>query len=253
MNLLDKIIETKKKELAESNIKSIDKEPSNTLSLKKFLSMPGVSVIAEIKMKSPSEGDIFLNADPIQIAKDYQSAGAKAISILTDKKYFGGSIEVLESVKDAVSIPVIRKDFIISEFQIAQTRKAGADAFLLISEILDANLISAFNNFGKELNLETVVECHTKENAEILSELSLDIIGVNCRDLRTMQTNINVFGEIADILPSSSIKIAESGIRYNDDLKYISDLGYDAALVGTSLMKSGNPGKALERLIGGLK
>ena len=252
MNFLDKIIETKKKEIANRDIKSFDNRPLNTLSLKKTLLAPGVSVIAEIKMKSPSEGDIFPNADPVQIAKDYQSAGAKAISILTDEKYFGGSIEILESVKNAVSIPIIRKDFIISKYQIAQAGNAGADAFLLISELLDVNLISSLNDFGKELNLEAIVECHTKENAEMVSELSPDIIGVNCRDLKTMKTDINSFGDIASMIPASSIKIAESGIRCSDDLNYISDLGYDAVLIGTSLMKTGNPGKALEMLIEGL-
>ena len=251
MNFLDKIIETKKKELSNRAIKSFDNRPLNTLSLKKSLSTPGLSVIAEIKMKSPSEGDIFPNADPVQIAKDYQSAGANAISILTDEKYFGGSIEILESVKNAVSIPIIRKDFIISKYQIAQAGNAGADAFLLISELLDTNLMSSLTDFGKELNLETIIECHTKENAEILSEIAPDIIGVNCRDLKTMKTDINAFVEIGSIIPSSSIKIAESGISCNDDLKHISNLGYDAVLIGTSLMKTGNPGKALEILIEG--
>ena len=252
MNFLDKIIKIKKKELANVDIRNFDNEPLDTVSLKDSLSLPGVSVIAEIKMKSPSEGDIFTNADPIQIAKDYQSAGAKAISILTDERYFGGSIEILESVKNVVSIPVIRKDFIISKYQIAQAGNAGADAFLLISELLDANLISHLIDFGKELNLESIIECHTKENAEMVSKLSPDIVGVNCRDLKTMKTDINAFGEIASIIPSSSLKIAESGIHCSDDLKYISNLGYDGVLIGTSLMKTGNPGKALEILIEGL-
>lgn len=251
MNILDKIIQTKKEELVNKDIKIYNNRSHNTLSLKDSLSAPGVSIIAEIKMKSPSEGDIFPNADPIQIAKDYESAGAKAISVLTDKKYFGGSIEILEAVKNAVSIPVIRKDFIISEYQIAEAGYAGADAFLLISELLDVNLISSFIDFGRKLNLEAIIECHTKKNAELICEISPDIIGVNCRDLRSMKTDINSFGEIAPIIPSNSIKVAESGISSNHDLRYISGLGYDAVLIGTSLMKTGKPGKALELLIEG--
>ena len=251
MNILEKIIKTKKQELVNKDIKTFDNRSYNTLSLKDSLSAPGVSIIAEIKIKSPSEGDIFLNADPIQIAKDYESAGAKAISVLTDEKYFGGSIEILESVKNVVSIPVIRKDFIISKYQIAQAGNAGADAFLLISELLNANLISSLIDFGRKLNLEAIVECHTKKNAELVCEISPDIIGVNCRDLRSMKTDINSFGEIAPVIPSNSIKVAESGIRSKNDLKYISGLGYDAVLIGTSLMKTGKPGKALEILIEG--
>jgi indole-3-glycerol phosphate synthase len=229
-----------------------DIEPFDTLSLKDTLSSPGISVIAEIKMKSPSEGDILPDVDPIQIAMDYESAGAAAISVLTDEQFFGGHIDILESVKKAVSIPVLRKDFIISDHQIMEAGAVGADAFLLIAEALDSEVISSFIQFGKELNLDALVEFHSEENADIIAEIAPDIVGVNCRDLKTMITDIFYFEKMAPSLPTSSIKVAESGIRTNDDLKCVSDLGYDAVLVGTSLMKTGNPGKALEALIEGI-
>ncbi len=252
MNILEQILEVKRKEM-DKMVESVGiVEPFETLSLKDVLSSDEISVIAEIKMKSPSEGDILPNADPVQIAKNYEAAGAAAISVLTDEQFFGGHIDILESVKKAVSIPVLRKDFIIDGHQIMEAGAVGADAFLLIAEALDDRDISTLINFGKELNLEALVEFHSEENAEIVSEIAPDIVGVNCRDLKSMTTDISYFERMAPRLPSGSIKVAESGIKTSDDLKYVSDLGYDAVLVGTSLMKTGNPGKALESLIGGL-
>jgi len=252
MNILEQILDVKQKEMELMHPCVGDIEPFDTLSLKDALSAPGISVIAEIKMKSPSEGDILPDVDPIQIAMDYESAGAAAISVLTDEQFFGGHIDILESVKKAVSIPVLRKDFIISDHQIMEAGAVGADAFLLIAEALDSEVISSFIQFGKELNLDALVEFHSEENADIIAEIAPDIVGVNCRDLKTMITDIFYFEKMAPSLPTSSIKVAESGIRTNDDLKCVSDLGYDAVLVGTSLMKTGNPGKALEALIEGI-
>jgi indole-3-glycerol phosphate synthase len=252
MNILEQILDVKRKEMEQMHPVVGDIEPFDTLSLKDTLSSPGISVIAEIKMKSPSEGDILPDVDPIQIAMDYESAGAAAISVLTDEQFFGGHIDILESVKKAVSIPVLRKDFIISDHQIMEAGAVGADAFLLIAEALDSEVISSFIQFGKELNLDALVEFHSEENADIIAEIAPDIVGVNCRDLKTMITDIFYFEKMAPSLPTSSIKVAESGIRTNDDLKCVSDLGYDAVLVGTSLMKTGNPGKALEALIEGI-
>ena len=128
---------------------------------------------------------------------------------------------------------------------------AGADAFLLIAEALDMDRIQSFIDFGKRLRLDALVEFHSQENAEIVADLAPDIVGVNCRNLKTMSTDIGYFERMASLLPDQSIKVAESGIRSWDDLQYVSDLGYDAVLVGTSLMKTGNPGKALETLLGG--
>jgi len=252
MNILEKILDVKRKELAgiKQNLAHI--EPFDTLSLKNAISVPNISIIAEIKIKSPSSGDIMPNADPVLIAKDYESAGASAISVLTDEQYFGGHIDILESVKQVVTIPVLRKDFIIKDYQIAETASIKADAFLLIAEALSDQNILDLINFGKELDMEALVEFHSEDNLEIISEISPEIIGVNCRDLKTMETDITYFGKMAKRLPVNSVKVAESGITKKDELKYISDLGYDAALVGTSLMKTGDPGKALDDLLRGV-
>jgi|TARA_B110000438_G_scaffold282059_1_gene308755 indole-3-glycerol phosphate synthase len=247
MSILEEILSYKKQNVI-NDVLIDETKVFNTLSLKDALSKEGMSLIAEIKMKSPSEGVILKNADPVQIAKDYESAGADAISVLTDQKYFGGNIDILSSVKDSVSIPVILKDFVINHSQIYQGANAGADAFLLITEALNSTQLENFIGIAKKINLDVLVELHSEQNTKIIRDLCPSIVGVNCRDLTTMNTNINYFLKMFDKLPKKSVKVAESGIRKSDHLKFIGDIGYDAALVGTSLMKTGNPGKALEKL-----
>ena len=247
MSILEEILSYKKQNVI-NDVLIDETKVFNTLSLKDALSKEGLSLIAEIKMKSPSEGVILKNADPVQIAKDYESAGADAISVLTDQKYFGGNIDILSSVKDSVSIPVILKDFVINHSQIYQGANAGADAFLLITEALNSTQLENFIGIAKKINLDVLVELHSEQNTKIIRDLCPSIVGVNCRDLTTMNTNINYFLKMFDKLPKKSVKVAESGIRKSDHLKFIGDIGYDAALVGTSLMKTGNPGKALEKL-----
>lgn len=253
MNILDQILNVKRQEIQshKSEVGVVEKF-GHVRSLKDALDVPNISVIAEIKMKSPSAGDILPNADPVQIAKDYETAGAAAISVLTDEQFFGGSLDILETVRDAVSIPVLCKDFIISNHQIMNAACVKADAYLLIAEALNSDKIENLLAFGNELGLEALVEFHSPENAEMVTELNPPIMGVNCRDLNTMTTDISYFEKIVKSLQSDSIKVAESGIYTSDDLKYVSGLGYNAALIGTSLMKTGNPGKALEQLLGGL-
>ena len=252
MNILKQILDLKRKEI-ESMPPFTDKvEPFQTLSLKDVLSRPRLSIIAEIKIKSPSQGIILSNVDPVQIAKDYESAGASAISVLTDEKFFGGHINIIETIKNEVSIPILRKDFIIDPCQVIETGLAKADAFLIIAEALEAQEIADLLNFGNELNLDVLVEFHADENTKIIRDIKPEIVGVNCRDLMTMNTDISYFARMANNLPESSLKVAESGIKSHDDLKYVYDLGYNAVLIGTSLMQTGNPGKALDDLVGGL-
>ncbi len=252
MNILEKILNVKRQEIQQIEDMEFGEMVGQIRSLKDALSKPGISVIAEIKMKSPSEGEIFPYADPAQIAKDYESAGAAAISVLTDQSFFGGSLDILKSVRDAVSIPVIRKDFIIDQKQISETIHYNGDAFLLIADALDQDSLQQLMNIGKMAGLEFLVEYHAEKHAEFIFALNPEIVGINCRNLKTMATDITYFEKMISSLPSNSVKVAESGIHTSDDLKYVSDLGYDAALIGTSLMRTGNPGKALEELLGGL-
>ena len=250
MNILEKILNVKRQEIQQIKDLEFGEMVGQSRSLKEALSKPGISVIAEIKMKSPSEGEIFPNADPAQIAKGYESAGAAAISVLTDQSFFGGSLDILQSVRNAVSIPVIRKDFIIDQKQISETIHYNGDAFLLIADALDQDSLQQLMNIGKMAGLEFLVEYHAEKHAEFIFGLNPEIVGINCRNLKTMATDITYFEKMISSLPSNSVKVAESGIHTSDDLEYVSDLGYDAALIGTSLMKTGNPEKALEILLG---
>ena len=250
MNILEKILNVKRQEIQQIKDLEFGEMVGQTRSLKDALSKPGISVIAEIKMKSPSEGEIFPNADPAHIAKGYESAGAAAISVLTDQSFFGGSLDILQSVRNAVSIPVIRKDFIIDQKQISETIHYNGDAFLLIADALDQDSLQQLMNFGEMAGLEFLVEYHAQKHAEFIFALNPEIVGINCRNLKTMATDITYFEKMISSLPSNSVKVAESGIHTSDDLEYVSDLGYDAALIGTSLMKTGNPEKALETLLG---
>ena len=250
MNILEKILNVKRQEIQQIKDLEFGEMVGQSRSLKDALSKPGISIIAEIKMKSPSEGEIFPNADPAQIAKGYESAGAAAISVLTDQSFFGGSLDILQSVRNAVSIPVIRKDFIIDQKQIMETIQYNGDAFLLIADALDQDSLQQLMNIGQEAGLEFLVEYHAEKHAEFIFTLNPEVVGINCRNLKTMATDITYFEKMISSLPSNSVKVAESGIHTSDDLEYISDLGYDAALIGTSLMKTGNPEKALETLLG---
>ena len=250
MNILEKILNVKRQEIQQIKDFEFGEMAGQNRSLKDALSKPGISVIAEIKMKSPSEGEIFPYADPAHIAKGYESAGAAAISVLTDQSFFGGSLDILKSVRDAVSIPVIRKDFIIDQKQISETIHYNGDAFLLIADALDQNSLQQLMNIGEMAGLEFLVEYHAEKHAEFIFALNPEIVGINCRNLKTMATDITYFEKMISSLPSNSVKVAESGIHTSDDLEYVSDLGYDAALIGTSLMKTGNPEKALETLLG---
>lgn len=254
MTILNKIIQNKRNELLNiQDIKKIENDKFSPRSLSESLKNKGISVIAEIKMKSPSEGDIFKNCDYIQIAKEYESAGASAISVLTDNKFFGGNIKILQEVRNSVKIPVLRKDFIIDNCQIIETLNFEGDSFLLIAEALAPNQLESLYNYGKSLGLETLIELHEMKNIDLVNQLKPEIVGVNCRDLSNMTIDLQNFKTMIDFLPNDSLKIAESGIKNNTDLKYITDLGYDGVLVGSSLMKTKKPGKALENLLRGVK
>ena len=249
MNILDKILNHKKTEI--EKIPEIHFESSNfkRLSLKKALKGGKISIIAEIKFASPSEGIILKKGQHIQIAKDYENAGAAAISVLTDRRFFNGDIKFLKDIKNAVNIPVMQKDFIISKKQIFQGMSHGSDAFLLITEALNCNDLMDLYNLGLTEKLESLVEIHDSENLLNISELNPMIVGVNCRNLKKMELDFSRFEKFYPKLPKDSLKVAESGFKSTKRIKIVEQLGYDAILMGTTLMKSKNPGKKLERII----
>ena len=249
MNILDKILNHKKTEI--EKIPEIHLKSSNfkRLSLKKALKRDKISIIAEIKFASPSEGIILKKGEHIQIAKDYENAGAAAISVLTDRRFFNGDIKFLKDIKNAVNIPVMQKDFIISKKQILQGMSHGSDAFLLIAEALNYKDLADLYNLGLNEKLETLVEIHDRKNLLTINELCPTIVGVNCRNLKKMELDFSRFERFFPKLPKDSLKVAESGFKNTEKIKIVEQLGYDAILMGTSLMKSKNPGKKLERII----
>ena len=249
MNILDKILNHKKTEIEKIPETHLESSNFKRLSLKKALKRDKISIIAEIKFASPSEGIILKKGEHIQIAKDYENAGAAAISVLTDRRFFNGDIKFLKDIKNAVNIPVMQKDFIISKKQILQGMSHGSDAFLLIAEALNYNDLADLYNLGLNEKLETLVEIHDRKNLLTINELSPTIVGVNCRNLKKMELDFSRFERFFPKLPKDSLKVAESGFKNTEKIKIVEQLGYDAILMGTSLMKSKNPGKKLERII----
>ena len=255
MNILEKIIAHKKKEVeAQLRIIPLDRlKKSQRLfevrDFKKALEGEEIQIIAEIKRQSPSEKDIYLNAVPEDVAKSYQVNGGAALSVLTDSHFFGGHLDFIHQVKTVMDLPVLRKDFIISEYQVWESFYKGADAVLLIADAIDFNLLSKLYNLASELGMHVLIETHSSEHIASIASLNPEIVGINCRNLQTMETNLEWFKDVLCELPADCVKVAESGIKTIENLSYVSQLGYDAALVGTSLMKTGTPGIALAGLL----
>ena len=255
MNILEKIIQHKQEEVKErSKVTPLERiqDSQRLFAIRDFysaLQKEDIQVIAEIKQKSPSMGEIMLGFDPAEIAQMYVKNGAAAISILTDQEFFGGNVEFIQQVKSVVDIPILRKDFIISEYQVWESFQTGADAILLIADAIDFSLLTDLYSLSRELGLHVLIETHDSNYVRLISDLKSEIVGINCRDLKTMTTDLSWFGEIINELPSNCLKVAESGIKNHSDLNYVFELGYNAALVGTSLMETGEPGVALSHLL----
>ena len=255
MNILEKIINSKTQEIAEkAKIIPIErlKDSQRLYAIRDFkqsLQNNHIDIIAEIKRKSPSMGDILPNSNPKEIAELYVANGASAISILTDEPFFGGKLEYISEVKTVVDIPILRKDFIISAYQIWESYHAGADAILLIADALELDEMKTFYELAHELGLHVLVETHDLDLIPAIATLNPEIVGINCRNLKNMETDLNWFAQAIELLPSNSVKVAESGIFKNSELKFVKSLGFDAVIIGTSLMKTGEPGVALAKLI----
>jgi len=255
MNILKKIIKHKQEEVNErakvTPLKRIQ-ESQRLFAIRDFysaLQKKDIQIIAEIKQKSPSMGEIMSGMEPAQIAQSYVNNGASAVSILTDQMYFGGSLEFIPQVKAVVDIPILRKDFIISEYQVWESFHAGADAILLIADAIDFSLLTDLYSLSRELGLHVLIETHGAKYIKLITDLNPEIIGINCRNLKDMKIDLKWFSEVITELPLESLKVAESGIQNHTDLMYVSGLGYHAALVGSSLMKTGEPGIALSQLL----
>lgn len=213
------------------------------------LRRPGVAVVAEVKRSSPSKGRLAEIADPSDLASDYAAGGARAISVLTEGRWFGGSLDDLAAVRAAVDVPVLRKDFVVSSYQVHEARAHGADLVLLIVAALEQKVLVGLLERIESLGMTALVEVHDEEEADRALEAGAQVIGVNARDLRTLEVDRSVFERIAPGLPSSVVKIAESGVRGPHDLIRYASAGADAVLVGEGLVTQKSPREAVAELV----
>ena len=210
----------------------------------------GSSVIAEVKRRSPSKGDLADIPDPAALATAYALGGAAAISVLTEERRFGGSLADLRAVRSAVDTPLLRKDFIVTDYQLLEARAAGADLALLIVAALDDDELRRLHDLARELGLTVLVEIHDEAEAERAVRLGAELIGVNARNLRTLAVDDQVFGRLAGQLPDDAILVAESGISGPADVRRFAAEGARAVLVGEALVKDGDPAGAVRQMRG---
>ena len=245
MNILDEIVaktksklEEKKQGLSLEELSSkIDFENLKETNFKKSLQNKAEAIIAEIKKASPSAGIISENFDPVLKSKEYESFGASALSILTEEDYFLGNITYLMDVKAITSLPILRKDFIVDEYQIYESKLIGADCILLIASILNDEELKNFSEIAERLKLDYIIEVHDEEELQRLKHFSNAIIGVNNRNLKTFDVDINNSVELKKIFEGENIFIAESGIKSKKDIEYLQQHNINVFLIGESLMK----------------
>jgi indole-3-glycerol phosphate synthase len=252
MNILDKIIAHKKKEVAELKslfpIKLLEQSiyyNNPVVSMKKYVTHPEkTGIIAEFKRRSPSRGQINSSAQVERTSIGYMQAGASALSILTDREFFGGSNKDLTLARKFNFCPILRKDFVIDEYQIIEAKSIGADCILLIAAALEADRLKELARFAHQLNLEVLMEVHDEPELERSTNEHLDLIGVNNRSLKTFEVSLDTSLKLIDKIPRQFVKIAESGISVPATLVELKKAGFDGFLIGESFMKSSRPHQA---------
>ncbi len=209
-----------------------------------------LGVIAEIKRRSPSKGDLNVGLEPSEWAATYERGGATCLSVLTDEEFFGGSVADLTAARAACSLPVLRKDFTVSAHDVADARLMGADCVLLIAAALDPAELADFHALAIDIGLDVLVEIHDEAELEVAVDVGATLIGVNQRDLVTFQVDHERAQRMARLIPDTAVRVAESGVRGGDDARTLAAAGYDAVLVGETLVTSGDPVAAIADLIG---
>ncbi|MGZ4437663.1 MAG: indole-3-glycerol phosphate synthase TrpC [Nocardioidaceae bacterium] len=209
----------------------------------------GVSVIAEVKRSSPSKGALATITDPAALAADYQDGGAATISVLTERRRFGGSLEDLRAVRSRVDIPVLRKDFIVTSYQLWEARAAGADLALLIVAALDQNRLEALIDRARSIGLTPLVEVHDEEEVERALDAGADLVGVNARNLKTLEVDRDTFARLAPRIPDGVVRVAESGVRGPHDVFEYAKQGAHVVLVGETLVRGTDPRSAVADLV----
>ena len=259
MTILDEILEHKRGEVAEAKRRVSASEMADRARARgdrprgfraALANGEAPCVIAEVKRRSPSKGEIRADFDPVEIASAYQASGAAAVSVLTDEKFFGGSLDALERVRAAIALPVLRKDFVVDSYQLDEAAAVGADAVLLIVSSVPNAELAALHAHARTLSLDVLVEVHDEAGLEVAAGIGADLVGVNNRDLRTFVTDLAVTERLAPLLPEGALLVAESGIFEHADIVRLGAVGASAFLVGESLMREPDVGLALRKLRG---
>lgn len=255
MSVLDSIIEGVREDLARRRkpLSQIHEQMSQApAALDAYGALIGeqMKVIAEVKRSSPSKGELSTIADPASLAEAYQEAGASVISVLTEERRFKGSLADLAAVRARVTIPILRKDFMVDEYQFFEARAYGADAVLLIVAALSKSQLRDFYDVATELGMASLIEVHTADELERALEISPQIIGVNSRNLKTLEVSQEAFADLIPRIPPSLIRVAESGIASRADVEFAQNAGANAILVGEALVTSGDPKLAMRTLLG---
>jgi len=259
-NILSRIIEDKKKEvqhrITESPVSQLEGSPffdRTPVSLKESLLRPGSSgIIAEFKRMSPSVGHINRYADPVDITKGYVHAGATALSVLTDRKYFGGCRDDMMRVRQVNKSPILRKEFMIDEYQVIEAKALGADVILLIASVLDNSSLVKLAKLAHSFEMEVILEIHDPSELTSLNQW-IDVVGVNNRNLKKMETDVQTSIEMAGKIPEDYLKISESGINDPETINYLKGLGYEGFLIGEYFMKHEKPANVCRKFIEQMK
>jgi indole-3-glycerol phosphate synthase len=256
--ILDEILSNKKEELAETKrqapfadvkAKALDAEPSRGFG-KALINSGDIRLIAEVKKASPSKGIIREDFDPVRIARIYEESGASCLSVLTEKKFFQGELGYLGRIRSVVKLPLLRKDFIIDEYQIHEARAAGADAILLIAACLERQQIEDYLGIARLLGLDVLVESHTRKELDKSLLAGATLVGINNRDLATFTVSLQTTLDLVKDIPDDRTVVSESGIKTRDDVVRLHRAGVDAVLVGESLMRENDIGKKAKELLG---
>jgi indole-3-glycerol phosphate synthase len=256
--ILDKIVATKRVEIEQAKAAvpeaALRERLAEAPPVRDFFSVlaeaPPIRLIAEVKKASPSKGVIREDFDPVAVAKIYEAHGANCLSVLTDQEYFQGSLDYLTAVRAAVSLPLLRKDFILDRYQVVEARVAGADAVLLIAECLDNGTLRSLHDAAIELGMTPLVELHEPGNLPRVLQAGARLIGVNNRDLTTFEVDLDHTIRVRRQIPVDRVVVGESGIASRSDVMRLQEAGVDAMLVGESLMREPDIGSALDRLLG---
>jgi indole-3-glycerol phosphate synthase len=256
MSVLDEIIDGVRLDLAAreasvplDDLKEAARRAPDALDPMPAFRSPGVSVIAEVKRSSPSKGPLATIDDPAALAADYQSGGAATISVLTERRRFGGSLADLEAVRAAVDIPVLRKDFIVTSYQLWEARAAGADLALLIVAALSQNELELLHERAVSIGLTPLVEVHDEEEVERALTAGASLVGVNARNLKTLDVDRDTFARLARRIPDDVVRVAESGVRGAHDVFEYAKQGANVVLVGETLVKGTDPRAAVAELV----